>query len=69
MKCEGVTVSGYWSGFPCGNDAKFTTEDGRCYCHAHYAIGVHNPERFEKAKRNREKLFLKRGIILDGKAE
>ena len=57
MSCEGVRVSGYWKGFPCGNNAEFTTPDGRHYCHAHYAIGLYHPERFEKAKKSCERVM------------
>jgi len=55
MKCEGVKVSGYWKGWPCVNDAEYETADGKHYCHAHYAIGLNHPERFEKAIKAREK--------------
>jgi len=55
MKCQGVKLSAYWKGYPCGNNAQFTTQDGRHYCHAHFAVGVHTPERFEKAKMLLEK--------------
>jgi len=57
--CEGIQVSGHWKGHPCCNNAKHKTEDGRGYCHIHYAIALTDPERFEKVKAyllKREKL-------------
>jgi len=53
--CNGIQVSGYWKGYPCGASAKFKASDGKMYCHSHYAVAENNPERFTKAISDREK--------------
>ena len=48
VKCSGVSVSGYWKGYPCGNDGKFE-HGGKMYCASHYSIAIYDPSRFERA--------------------
>lgn len=52
--CAGCRVSGYWKGWDCGNEGVFDY-DGRKYCHSHLAIAMNNPERFEKARKSKER--------------
>lgn len=50
-RCAGWQLTGYWKGYPCGNDGKYEASDGKKYCHAHYTIAEKTPERFQNLKK------------------
>ncbi len=64
-KCNGVSVSGYWRGYGCGNEAKFTARDGKGYCHTHIGIADKEPERFDRAIAALDKKRQRREAVRD----
>jgi len=60
--CDGCVLSGHWEGYDCGFKPRFQAGNG-FYCGLHISIAVHNPARFETARkwkydRNRARLSI-----------
>jgi len=49
-KCNGIRVSGYRKGYPCGAVAKYKGPDGKMYCHSHFAVISQEPNRMKLKK-------------------
>jgi len=52
-RCAACKVSGYWKGFPCGNEGKFEGPDGKWYCYAHIGLAIKEPERLVVKKEDK----------------